>query len=162
MLCKPQAVSHAGRKVLYSTSSSCLLPLSSLLLWGALHFCMLDGSTHKRAQLCVVCGNGAESSGTQKAGEIADCALLHDNIVMLDYPSNSCRCLGSHWTHKRLEKPPVANGYVLGFFCWFFFFQLRAVVVGLRCSLVSHLTADDLIKPACALTRFDFCCPSYF
>lgn len=157
MLCKPDAVSNAERKVLYSKSSSCSLPLSSLLLWGALHLCLLDGSTHKRAQLCIVCGNGAELSGAQKAGEIADCALLRDNIVMLDYPSNSCRSLASPWTHKPLEKPPDANGMFL-----VFFFQLRDVAVGLRCSLVSHLTLDDLIKPACALPRFDFCRPSSF
>lgn len=39
-----------------------------------------------------MCGNGAELSGAEMAGESANCGLLRDNIVMLDYPSACWHC----------------------------------------------------------------------
>lgn len=68
----------------------------------------------QREQSCVVCGNGAELSGAEMAGEIANCALLRDNIVMLDYPSACWHCPASPWTHNPAEKQPTANGVFYG------------------------------------------------
>lgn len=50
----------------------------------------------------------------QRRGEIANCALLRDNIVMLDYPSACWHRPASPWTHNPAEKQPSANGVFYG------------------------------------------------
>lgn len=50
----------------------------------------------------------------QWQGEIANCALLRDNIVMLDYPSACWHRPASPWTHNPAEKQPSANGVFYG------------------------------------------------
>lgn len=72
-----------------------------------------------------------EQSGAEqlRQGEIANCALLRDNIVMLDYPSACWHRPASPWTHNPAEKQPSANGL--------FFFTLGCFLHN-QCSRTSH------------------------
>lgn len=74
------------------------------------HLCKLDGSIHKENNCPVVCGNGADWSGAEMARESANCDLLHNNIVMLDYPSSCCQSCESPWTYNPAEEQPTVNG----------------------------------------------------
>lgn len=96
----------------------------------------------QKEQSCVVCGNGAELSGAEMAGESANCALLRDNIVMLDYPSACWHCPASPWTHRPAEEQPTANGVFL-----------QRAVVCIQPRVVSHsrlpIKALEVWSPVC-------------
>lgn len=71
---------------------------------------LLDGSTHKENSLVLRAVMEQSRVEQQRRGKIANCALLRDNIVMLDYPSACWHRPASPWTHNPAEKQPSANG----------------------------------------------------
>lgn len=90
--------------VCFSDSLQC-----SNLSCVSFHRCLLDGNIHKDNNL-VACGNGTELSGAEMEGEIASCAPLYNNIVMLDYPLACWHCPTSPWIQTPAENQPTASG----------------------------------------------------
>lgn len=79
-----------------------------------LRLCLLDGNIHKENNLVLRAVMEQSRVEQRWQGEIANCALLRDNIVMLDYPSACWHRPASPWTHNPAEKQPSANGVFYG------------------------------------------------
>lgn len=117
---------------------------------ASLRLCLLDGNIHKENNL-VLCVVMEQSRVEQRwQGEIANCVLLRDNIVMLDYPSACWHRPASPWTHNPAEKQPTANGG----------FLRRGCFLHIQCSEISHLLVPviELIYQVCLPVCFTVIC----
>lgn len=132
---------------------------------ASLRLCLLDGNIHKENNL-VLCVVMEQSRVEQRwQGEIANCALLCDNIVMLDYPSACWHRPASPWTHNPAEKQPTANGVFYGgaVFCIYSAVRYHTCLRLRSSSFIKYVCQCALLWSVCRVTVLTgFCCPSLF
>lgn len=133
--------------LLYYLSQSASLSLFSLpLTFMCFPPSLLSWWEHSQRQQSLCCVVMEHSWVEQRwQGKSANCALLRNNIVMLDYPSACWHCPASPWTHNPAEEQPTANGVFL-----------QRAVVCIQCSVISHS-----LVPIKAL-HFEVCLPVCF